>query len=54
MKNGARTLVLFGLALVIVAILVHVVVALLAIALPLGIGLIIGGILWHLFSGKPD
>jgi hypothetical protein len=48
MSQVARTLIVFGVALVVVALLVHVVAALLAVALPLGLALIIAGAMYHL------
>jgi hypothetical protein len=52
MREGARTLIVFGLALMIAAVLIHVVAAVLAVALPVGMVLIIAGVLWHLLSSK--
>lgn len=51
MSQMARTLVILGVALVVVALLVQVVAALLAVALPLGIALIIAGFVYHLLRG---
>jgi hypothetical protein len=50
---AARMLVIFGLAVILVAVLVHLVVALLTIAIPLGVGLVLVGLIWHLVSGPP-
>jgi hypothetical protein len=50
---AARVLVIFGLALLLAAVLVHLVAALLAIAIPLGIGLVLAGVIWHLVSDHP-
>ena len=44
----ARNLVIFGLALIAVALLVHLVAAILAIAIPAGLLLLIVGLIWYL------
>ena len=52
MSQVARTLIVFGVALVVVALLIHVVAALLAVALPLGLLLILAGVVYHLVKGR--
>ena len=52
MSQVARTLIVFGVALVVVALLIHVVAALLGVALPLGLLLILAGVVYHLVKGR--
>jgi Flp pilus assembly protein TadB len=44
----ARNLVIFGLALIAAALLVHVVAAILAVAVPAGALLVVVGVIWYL------
>lgn len=53
MSQVARTLIVFGVALVVVALLVQVVTFLLAVALPVGLALIVAGVIYHLLR-KPE
>jgi len=52
MSNLVRGLIAFGVALVLVGVLVHLVAFVLAIALPLGLILIIAGVVWHVLGRK--
>ena len=52
MSELTRGLLALGIALVVVALLVHVVAALLAIALPVGLALIVAGVVWHLLGKR--